>query len=122
MTEGHPAPPPRKTPRNAALMLQRWGWAILATGLVAAVLIYLFSPDTTDAEFADRIARGRMYRHNVELMGGTAGLLIDDFDRWFSSLWQGKALAATIAVITLVAGFGCLAIAHFAANPGRNQR
>lgn len=114
--------PQDRTARHLAATLRTWGIAILLAGLVAAGLIYAFAPDATGGDLANQVAQGRMYRHNLELMGGTTAVLIDDFDRWFFGLWHGKSLAATVAVIALGAGIACLAAARIATVADGEER
>ncbi|HVP89476.1 MAG TPA: hypothetical protein VMU79_15510 [Casimicrobiaceae bacterium] len=92
-------------------IIRYWGAAILVAGLVAAALIYAFASEDRDLEAAAEIAGGRMYQHNLELMGGKLGVMLADVDDWFASLWHGTRLAATIAVLAIVVGGGCLWVA-----------
>jgi hypothetical protein len=53
-----------------------------------------------------------VYRRDLELYGGKAALLADDFSRWFVGLWHGKSLAFTVAGISIFISFAFF----FAAN------
>jgi hypothetical protein len=48
----------------------------------------------------------KLYRHNLELYGGKANVIMDDFRRWFTGLWQGKSLAWIIGCTTIMISFG----------------
>ncbi len=50
--------------------------------------------------------RSKAYRHNLEVFGGKAAVLADDFNRWFESLWQGRTLAFTVGFISALTAFG----------------
>jgi ABC-type phosphate/phosphonate transport system permease subunit len=63
--------------------------------------VYQISPEDT-----------KMYSRNMEMYGGKANVLVDEFRHWFIGLWQGQALAYTIACITVIISLGLL----FAAN------
>jgi len=102
--------------------LRACGAAIFAIGFAAAALIYLFAPVDRDAAVADAIAGARMYRHNLELMGGSMGVMIADFDRWFASLWHGRALAGTVAVLAICAALVCFVAAQLAGGVDRVRR
>ena len=52
---------------------------------------------------ADPPGKSKMFVHDMVLYGGKANLLGSEFADWLGSLWHGKRLAATIAVITLLA-------------------
>jgi hypothetical protein len=53
-----------------------------------------------------------MYLHDLQLYSGKAGVLADEFRRWFVGLWYGKSLAFTVAYITLFISF----VVFYAAN------
>jgi hypothetical protein len=95
--------------------------AILIAGLLGAVLLYVFAAgDDTDA--VDAIASQRMYGHNLELMGGKLAVFADEFDRWFAGLWHGKALAYTVAVITIVVAVACFGVARLISQPAQDEQ
>ena len=48
----------------------------------------------------------KIYRRSMEMVGGTANLVASDITDWLGSLWHGRNLAYTLAVITLVAAYG----------------
>ena len=53
----------------------------------------------------------KTYVRDLERFGGKAAVLFDDFNRWFAALWQGKALGATIAWLSVLAAGLIYAIA-----------
>lgn len=108
----------KEAPVPRHVVIRYWGAAILLVGLVAAALVYALASDDRDMEVAAEIAGGRMYQHNLELMGGKLGVFLADVNDWFASLWHGKRLAGTIAVIAIVAGAGCFWIASLIAPDG----
>ena len=89
---------------------------ILVAGLCGAMLIYRFAADVPDDALGYVVVNGtvypvatsdsRQYRREVERFGGKAALLVDDFDRWFAQLWRGKALAKTVAWISILVALG----------------
>jgi hypothetical protein len=98
------------------------GAIIMLVGLGSAILIYQTAGNDSDSVLGYEIIDGsaypimpedsRMYRRDLELYGGKAAVLADDFRRWFVGLWHGKALAFTIAGISIFISFGFF----FAAN------
>jgi len=48
----------------------------------------------------------KQYLRSMELYGGKANVLADQFRRWFVGLWQGKSLAFIIACTTIIISFG----------------
>jgi hypothetical protein len=90
--------------------------AILAVWLCAAMLIYRFAADVPDDSLGYVVVNGtvypvssndsKKYRREVERFGGKAALVFDDFDRWFAQLWRGKALAKTVASISILLSLG----------------
>jgi hypothetical protein len=95
---------------------------ILLIGLGSAVLIY----QTADADLSSVLGyemaggsvypitpeNSKIYKHNLELYGGKAAVLADEFRRWFEGLWHGKSLAFTVAFITIFVSFGVFFVAN----------
>ena len=48
----------------------------------------------------------KQYLRSMELYGGKANVLADQFRRWFVGLWHGKSLAFTVACIAILISFG----------------
>ncbi len=79
--------------------------AILVLGFVAAVVIYLTAlPPPANPLGYDPLDT-KKYLHDLEVYGGTANVLAAEFTEWFASLWHGKRLAFTVAVLTVIAAF-----------------
>ena len=95
---------------------------ILLVGLGSAVLIYRTAGNDSNGVLGYEIIGGqaypikpedsKMYRHDLELYGGKAAVLSDEFSRWFAGLWHGKSLAFTVAYITLFISFVVFYIAN----------
>jgi hypothetical protein len=102
----------KNAPASRHEIVRYWGAAILVTGLLAAALIYAVADDDKDREIATEIASGRMYQHNLELMGGKLGAVMADVNDWFASLWHGKRLAYTVAALAVATGAVCFWVAH----------
>ena len=83
-----------------ARLVQRIGLAILAAGLVAGAGAYVSA--TADPE-ADAISQQREMRE-VERLGGTATVQTVKLDQWLASMWQGRNLGVTLAVLGLLLG------------------
>jgi hypothetical protein len=75
MSDPHPQYVPTEQPRPLHAVFYYWGVAILLVGLVGAAPIYVFAADDGDTDRASEIASGRMYKHNLELMGGKFAVL-----------------------------------------------
>ena len=100
---------------------------ILLVGLGTAVYIYQSADVDASGVLGYQIIGGtvypimpentKIYRHDLEVYGGKAAVLADDFRRWFIGLWHGKSLAFTIAVITiLISCAGFFAARHLPSN------
>ena len=83
---------------------------ILLVGLGSAVLIYLTAANDSDSVLD--FENSKMYIHDLELYGGKANVLAEEFRNWFVGLWHGKSLAYTVACITLVISFGVIFVAN----------
>jgi hypothetical protein len=98
------------------------GVIILLVGLGSAILIYQTAGNDSDSALGYEIIDGsaypimpedsRMYRRDLELYGGKAAVIVDDFSRWFVGLWRGKSLAFTVAGISIFISL----VLFFAAN------
>ena len=84
---------------------------ILLAGLAGAAFVYERSGNISDIERIYQLQNSKMTRHNLQVMGGTANVLADDFCRWFDGLWHGKSLALTLLCITAVVAFGFFFVA-----------
>lgn len=98
------------------------GAIIMLIGLGSAILIYQTAGDDSDnvlgyeiiggAAYPIRPEDSRTYRRDLELYGGKAAVLADDFSRWFGGLWHGKSLAFIVAGSSIFISFAFF----FAAN------
>jgi hypothetical protein len=98
-------------------VIYHWGVAILLVGLVGAALIYVFAADDGDTDRASEIVSGRMYKHNLELMGGKFAIYADQFNQWFAGLWHGRPLAYTVAVLAVAIALVCFWVARLMSVP-----
>ncbi|HWR59113.1 MAG TPA: hypothetical protein VN328_09520 [Thermodesulfovibrionales bacterium] len=95
---------------------------ILLVGMGGSVLIYMRAEDYSSNVLGYEMAGGyaypirpedsKIYRHDLELYGGKAGVLADDFRRWFKGLWHGKSFAYTVACISAIISLGVFFIAR----------
>src|SRR5512141_743477 len=77
--------------------------AILGLGFAAAVVIYLTAVPPPGNPLGYDPLTTKSYVHDLELFGGKANVLAAQFRDWFDSLWHGKQLAYTVAILTLLA-------------------
>ncbi len=101
MSDPHPQYAPTEQPRPLHAVTYYWGVVTLLVGLLAAALIYFFAAEDKEMDLVGEIASGRMYEHNLELMGGKFAVYADRFNRWFAGLWHGRPLAYTVAVLSV---------------------
>jgi hypothetical protein len=84
-------------------LVQRLGLAIAVAGLVAAAAVHVTAGRDADI---DAVARQREMRE-VDRLGGTAGVQTVKFDNWLGSLFHGRRLAFTLAVLGVALGGAC---------------
>ncbi len=77
--------------------------AILVLGFAAAVVIYLTAQPPPENPLGYDPLATKKYLHDLEVYGGKANVVAAQFRDWFDSLWHGKQLALTVAVLTLIA-------------------
>jgi hypothetical protein len=101
----------RTTGLRADTRIRYGGFIVLLLGLIAAAEVYLTAgapaPDPT-AE----ITSAPGYEYNLERIGGKAAVYTDRFNRWFTSLWHGQRLAATLAVLAVLIALACFKVAQ----------
>ncbi len=83
---------------------------ILLVGLGSAILIYLTAENDSSGVLG--YEDSKMYIHDLELYGGKANVLANEFMRWFVGLWHGKSLAFTVACITIFISLGFFLVAN----------
>lgn len=74
---------------------------ILLVGLSSAIVIYLRAEYALDSDSVYEFEHSKKYKHNLELIGGKANVLADEFCRWVEKLWHRKSLAYIVACITI---------------------
>lgn len=89
---------------------------LLVLGLGGALAVFLCAPaeEPDDPLLSDPRAL-RKYHRELAMYGGKANVLSAEFMDWFDSLWHGRRLAGTVAVLTLAGTWGFRALA---ARPG----
>ncbi len=103
-------------------LLNLVGAVILIVGLTGSVLIYL-TPEKQQnnvlgyeegngSAYPIRPEDSKLYQRDLELYGGKASLLADQFRRWFIGLWHGRSLAYTAAFMVVLVSFGFFYVAH----------
>ena len=109
LIQEHPrvTPSQRRLPRH--LVAYYCAAGVLVVGLLAATLVYIFATDN-DIDEAAELANARMYQHNLEVIGGKFAVYLDEFNRWFASLWHGRSLAYTIGVLAIGIAIACIRV------------
>ena len=79
---------------------------LLLAGLGSAAAIYLTAAEPVDNDLVDAYMQSKVYRHELEAYGGKASVVADELVRWFDSLWHGKTLAFTVALLAALAAGG----------------
>jgi len=84
---------------------------ILLVGLSCSIWIYRAAMNNATSDSSYEFIGGfvypgeggytKKYVHDLQLYGGNASVLADEFMRWFSGLWRGESLAYTVGFITV---------------------
>lgn len=82
---------------------------ILLVGMCGAISIYLTAENDSDSVLG--YENSKRYIHDLELYGGKANVLVNEFESWFIGLWHGKSLAFTVACATIFISFGFFFVA-----------
>ncbi len=89
---------------NAA-KINRISALLLAAGFAAAIAIYFTAAPEAANPFGDPWASKR-FIHEMRVIGGAANTAAAEFVDWFASLWHGRNLAGTVAVLTVLVTLG----------------
>lgn len=89
---------------------------ILLVGLSSSALIYQAAINDSTSDLSYEIVGGyvypgaggytKKYVHDLQLYGGNAAVLADEFMRWFTGLWHGKSLSFIVAGMAFILSFG----------------
>jgi hypothetical protein len=93
----------RMRPAPLAPRHLRWlasGICILGIGLAMLLFVTAASPPPHPLGYDPFTSK--KYLRELELYGGKLNILAVELHQWLASLWRGKALAYTIAVLTLM--------------------
>ena len=88
---------------------------ILLVCLGSALAVYFTAAEPAPDPLGDPLQTSKVYLRNMEMYGGAANVVATELREGFLRLWHGRALAGTLAVLTLAA---VLAV-HLASEPGR---
>jgi hypothetical protein len=103
-------PPEQYSPLQIRLYLA--SAVILVSGLIGAAVIYATAPAEDSAELIYGITNDPRYIAELQRIGGTAGVAMAELHQWFDSLWHGKPLAYTVAVLCTAIAALCFWAAH----------
>jgi hypothetical protein len=76
--------------------------AILVVGFAAAIVIYLTAQPPAANPLGYEPEDTKKYVRDMEMYGGKSNLLAGELREWFDSLWHGKRLAFTVAVLSVI--------------------
>ena len=117
---------------NLQTRLYLIGAIILLVGLSSSIWIYLANENKSETVLGYEIVGGtaylvnpensKKYVHDLELYGGKANVLADEFMSWFVGLWHGKSLAFTVACITIFISLGFFFVARTSPSYNENKR
>jgi len=100
----------------------RWlSYGIFTLGLGLAIFLYVTASSPPPYPLGYDPFTSKKYVRELELYGGKINILAVELHQWFASLWRGKALAYTIAVLTLMLSSLLWFIGSRAASPLETQ-
>jgi len=96
--------------------------AVLIVGLAGSLAVYIVAVQEPDGMGYELVGgnlypsgneRSKKYMHDVELYGGKAAVFADDINRCLNGMWQGTALAYTLALLTMMLSGGFFLAARY---------
>ncbi|HUJ44935.1 MAG TPA: hypothetical protein VLW52_15155 [Opitutaceae bacterium] len=102
--------------------LRLLGIVVLTAGLLAAILVRQRTPPddgTADLFKSGTLLSGNAKRYENEMkdLGGQSNVVAAEFREWFGSLWHGRRLANTLAVLSIGTSLACFFLAHLLNYP-----
>ncbi|MGD0231344.1 MAG: hypothetical protein ABSC19_13455 [Syntrophorhabdales bacterium] len=104
---------------------------ILLVGLLGAIVIYARAGNESggvlgyengdDSAYPIMPDDSKVYERNMELYGGKANVLADEFRRWVIGLFHGTSLALIVACVTILVSFGVFYAANYLPPPLRSD-
>ena len=83
---------------------------VLVIGLSAGLALYVSAENEPEASADSALllspGSSKMYIREIQRFGGKQAVLFDEALRWFDSLWRGKTLGKTVALISALAALG----------------
>ncbi len=108
--------------RRSSYLLNLIGVIILLGGLSSAILIYrsaendstsiLGYEEGSGSVYPVRPEDSKKYLRDMELYGGKANVLVDEFKRWFEGLWHGKSFAFIVGCVSILISLGFFYVAN----------
>ncbi len=97
--------------------LRGLGALILVVGALAAAAVYRHTAPEDGAQYlfdsgTQLSGNARRYENEMKNIGGESNVLAAELRDWFDSLWHGRRLAATLAVLSLGGSLACFLLAH----------
>jgi len=83
---------------------------MVMVGLAAAITVYFTAVNPADDPLGNPLENSKIYQREMEMVGGTANVVASQITGWVKGLWQGRTLAFTLAILTLVIALGFMFI------------
>ncbi len=98
--------------------------AVLLAGLLCAAWVYLEATEEINSSnavsyevvaghnYALTTDDSKRYQYDMERIGGKSVFVAEEISQWFASLWHGKRLSFTIALLSIVVSLACFLVAQ----------
>jgi len=106
---------PRNLPEHGGTRqwwLRATGISLLAVGWFTAGLIYYRTPADSDLPPEIIPKSTKTSEYEMERIGGKVNVYTSEMREGFADLWQGRELAATVAILAAAGCFICFTLAH----------
>jgi len=97
--------------------LRLTGVAIILIGLMVAAWLAFTAPNDDSAQAIAAATNQRLYEFNLERIGGKAAVYAARFNEFLDSLWHGRRLGGTVAVLSTLLGWLCITIGRALGEP-----
>jgi len=100
---------PEKTPYN--ILMRKIAVGVLVVGLSVSAVVFAIAPSEVEDDYpgvyVTSIHNSKRHLLELERIGGKAAVVAVEINEWFDSLWHGRRLAGTLAVLSIGASLLC---------------
>jgi hypothetical protein len=109
MSDERKAEKPEMTPYQN--LMRKIAVGVLVVGLSASAVVFVMAPGEIEDDYlgvyVTSIHNSKKHLLELERIGGKAAVVAAELSDWYKSLWHGRRLAGTLAILSIGASLLC---------------